>query len=84
MKKIYGVAGHQQGQMMAGIYMTSYRQARLLADIMSRACADYAGKSEETLIAKWHNEAVRNMKRSQTEGWIGWEDTYPVEPKEGI
>lgn len=83
MSYIYGEPPHQFGQMIAIVSMKSHRQARLMATIMAKACADYAGKPEETLIAKWHNEAVKNMRKSEDEGWIGWQDTYPVEPKRG-
>jgi hypothetical protein len=68
------------GLVSAIITLNSPRQAMLMEKVMVDAMKAYAGKPEETLLAKWHKEAVYMRTRAAASGWRGWEDAYPVEP----
>ncbi|GMB80527.1 hypothetical protein NN6n1_13090 [Shinella zoogloeoides] len=67
------------GGVMAGVWMESPRQAMLMESVLVKAMAEYAGRAEETLLAKWHREVAKTRDKAKTEGWAGWSDEYPVE-----
>lgn len=78
--KIYAQPEPQFGSVFAMITIHSPRQAMLMEKILIEAMKEHAGKPEETLLAKWHKEAVYMRAKAGKEGWRGWEDDYPVEP----
>lgn len=73
-RPIYGEPGSVYGHVLAGIHFGSHPQARLLADILEKALVDYAGKPQETLIAKWHRQVVSSRRKAERDAWAGWEE----------
>lgn len=76
---LYGEPEPVFGGYMAGVWMKSPRQALLMERILEKAMSDYAGRAEETLLAKWHREVVGTRAKARRDGWAGWTDEYPVE-----
>lgn len=79
MSYLYGQPNPGFGLVSAGVWISSPRQAMLMERVLSAAMADYAGKPEETILAKWHREIVRTRENAKRQSWPGWEDEYPVE-----
>ncbi|QND45223.1 hypothetical protein HB780_05565 (plasmid) [Rhizobium lusitanum] len=78
---VYGQPKDQWGRVMGMISVDSPRQAMLMEAVLVEAMKRYAGRSEETLLAKWHGELVHMRERAAKAEWRGWEDDYPVEPR---
>ncbi|MCZ7502012.1 hypothetical protein [Agrobacterium sp. ST15.13.015] len=84
---VYGEPSvHKQGAVIAGnCWAKSPQQVMLLEKILVEAMAQYKGQSEQSLLAKWHQDAVSTLRRSKAEKWPGWEDHYPLafKPRSG-
>lgn len=76
---IYGQPDERFGRVLGTMSIESPRQAALMEAILVDAMKRYAGRAEETLLAKWHNEMVYMRNRAAAQAWRGWEDDYPVE-----
>lgn len=61
------------GSVICGINMRSQPQALLLQQILEEALRDRAGKPEEGLLTKWHQEVVRYRREAKRECWVNWE-----------
>lgn len=72
--RLYGDPEYKYGHVIAGIYVSSHAQARLLQEILQREMRERAGRPEEGLLAKWHNELVSIRTKADRDSWIGWED----------
>ncbi|MEO2038673.1 MAG: hypothetical protein ABGW90_08240 [Martelella sp.] len=84
MKRLYGEPTTKRfGHHIAGVYFESPRQAMLFERIMQTAMQQHAGRPEQSLLAHWHNQAVRIRRKAGREAWVGWEDDYPVEHEDG-
>jgi hypothetical protein len=81
MSNIYAQPKPRFGSVMAMITLHSPRQAMLMEKLLIEAMKQYAGKPEETLLAKWHRETVYMQAKAKKGEWTGWEDDYPVEPR---
>ncbi|MEO1986620.1 MAG: hypothetical protein ABGX47_08210 [Martelella sp.] len=84
MTKVYGEPEcRQTGDVIAPVLLESPRQALLMEQLLHKAMADYAGRPEETLLAKWHNEVVDIRRRARQENWAGWQEALPEGEKAG-
>ena len=72
-RPLYGQPTSRNFQISAGIYFHSHKQARLLMSILQRAMQESAGKPEEALLAKWHNDVVAIQRRATDQNWTGWD-----------
>lgn len=72
------------GAVSAGIWAETPQQAMLLEKVLIEAMANYSGKPEQTVLAKWHRETVSMLQRSKDERWAGWEDHYPLAFKQKV
>lgn len=82
-RPIYGEQTPVFGGVLAGIYATTPAQARLLQRVLVKAMQDFAGRHEETVLAKWHNELERIRARAIRENWTGWEEPALASQKKG-
>ena len=73
-RPIYGKATPRYGMVQCGLWMESPEQARLMRTILETTMRQYAGRIEETLLAKWHREVQVAIDQAAKENWIGWEE----------
>lgn len=72
MTEVYGEKLPAFGDVMFGVWITSRPQAQLMLEILQREMRERAGKPEETLLAKWHNDIIDHLRKAGNESWPGW------------
>jgi hypothetical protein len=43
-----------------------------MQSILIEAMKQYAGRPQETLLAKWNNDLTRTIRQAEAERWTGW------------
>ena len=72
-RPIYGEpTGRTFGQVIGTLGIRSREQVRLLSRVLEGAMREYAGKHEETFLAKMHRDLVNLDRRAIKERWAGW------------
>lgn len=79
-RAIYGKPEPRYASTMAGVWVESHSQAKLLQRVIERGMADFAGRHEETFLAKCFNDLEATIAQAKRENWIGWEESYPAIP----
>lgn len=69
---IYGYQGYVHGHVLASVTISSHLQAALMQSILIEAMKQYAGRPQETLLAKWNNDLTRTIRQAEAERWTGW------------
>ena len=70
---IYGHKDFVQGHVLASVTISSHLQARLMQSVLVEAMKEYAGRPQETMLAKWNNDLTRTIRKARDERWAGWE-----------
>jgi hypothetical protein len=73
-RPVYGEAKPTNFLVQCGVFMESPMQARFMRKILEEAMIKYAGKPEETLLAKWHRNVQQNFRSAEKRAWVGWEE----------
>jgi hypothetical protein len=69
---IYGHKDYVQGHVLASVTISSHLQAQLMQSILIEAMKQYAGRPQETMLAKWNNDLTRTISKAKAECWAGW------------
>jgi len=73
-RPIYGAPTKRVfGQTIGTLGIEGRKQAELLMRVLEQAMRNYAGRHEETFLAKMHRDLAEMERRSEREGWVGWE-----------
>ena len=74
-RSIYGEPKSRAfGQIIGTLFISSRLQSRLLQRILENAMREYAGRHEETFLAKLHRDLAAMDRQADRENWLGWTD----------
>lgn len=60
------------GQVMGMLAVNSRQQLRVLSRVLESGMREFAGRHEETLLAKLHRDLADMDRRATAENWTGW------------